>query len=106
MLFIIMLTASTFMLSGLTQSANTSTAWSQQLQHLGATYKGHVASAYGVSGGYWQLEVNYTYPDVTFIAKTRYHAANTSCWQLASQNTEPLSDSYRPTRQPPTVCID
>lgn len=79
-------------------------ALSQQLQHLQATFKGRVQSAYDVPGGYWHLDVNYSRPTaVPLLAKTRYRVSNKTCWELASAHPETLSPLYRPTRQPPTV---
>lgn len=106
MLLFLAFAASCFMLTGHTQSAaSTSTTFADGLQHLQATYKGRVDSQYGVAGGYWQLDVNYSSPTVpTLLAKTRYRASNNkTCWDMARAHPETLSALYRPTRQPPTV---
>lgn len=103
LLLVFLFTCSWLAFIGHTQTAHVSTALSDRLQHLQATFKGHVESQYGVSGGYWQLEVNYSNPTVPLLAKTRYRVTNKTCWELASSHAESLSQLYRPTRAPPTV---
>lgn len=86
-----------------TQPAHASTALSDRLQNLQASYKGHVESTYGVAGGYWVLDTNYSSPSVPLLSKTRYRVTNRTCWEIASSHPETMSQLYRPTRQPPTV---
>lgn len=86
-----------------TQPAHASTALSDRLQHLQASYKGHVESTYGVAGGYWVLDTNFSSPSVPLLSKTRYRVTNRTCWEMASSHPETMSQLYRPIRQPPTV---
>lgn len=76
-----------------------------QLRHLHAELKGHVPSSYGVADGYWQLEVNYTLPSASLLARTRYLVANSnsSCWDIAAAQQEPYTAQYHPRQQAPTV---
>ena len=103
MLLFLAFTASLFMFTAHTQSATSSTTVAEQIRYLQATYKGPVQSEYGVSGGYWQLEVNYSTRAVPLFAKTRFRASNKTCWQLASAHQETFSQLYHPTRQQPMV---
>jgi hypothetical protein len=103
LLLVFVFTCSWLAFIGHTQTAHVSTALSARLQHLQATFKGHVESQYSVTGGYWQLEVNYSNPTVPLLAKTRYRVTNKTCWELASSHAETLSPLYRPSRAPPTV---
>lgn len=75
-----------------------------QLRHLHAELKGHVPSSYGVADGYWQLEVNYTLPSASLLARTRYLVANSnsSCWDIAAAQQEPYTAQYHPRQQAPT----
>jgi hypothetical protein len=83
----------------------TTAAAAEQLRHLKAEFRGHVHSSYGVAGGYWNLDVNYTAPSVSLLARTRYTVANTnsSCWDIAADQQEPYTAQYHPTQQLPTV---
>jgi hypothetical protein len=102
-LLLVSVVSALLVFSAQTHPANSSTALSASVQYLQASYKGHVQSAYGVSGGFWKLEVNYTSPTVTLLGRTRYHRGNKTCWQLASAHPEAFSQLYHPTRKAPTV---
>jgi hypothetical protein len=105
MLFMLLLfvSCSWLVFSVHTHAANSSSAFPQRLQHLQAIFKGRVQSPYGVSGGYWELSVNYSMSTVPLLARTRFRVTNKSCWQLASAHPESHSPLSHPTRQPPTV---
>jgi hypothetical protein len=105
MLFMLLLfvSCSWLVFSVHTHAASSSSTFPQRLQHLQAICKGRVQSPNGVSGGYWELSVNYSLPAVPLLARTRFRVTNKSCWQLASAQPESHSPLYHPTRQPPTV---
>jgi hypothetical protein len=103
LLLIFLFTCSWLAFIGHTQTAHVSTALSERLQHLQATFRGPVESHYSIAGGYWQLEVNYSVPTVPLLAKARYRVTNKTCWELASSHVEPLSQLYRPSRASPLV---
>lgn len=71
------------------------------------TPAGRVESAYGVSEGYWRLQVNHTFPDPGIVSRARLRrgagGGNASCWDLALAHEEPYSDFYRPRGVPPQV---
>ncbi|KAF8059989.1 hypothetical protein HT031_004927 [Scenedesmus sp. PABB004] len=73
------------------------------LAHLAAAYRGPVASAYGVEGGYWRLDVNFTSPRVPLLARPRFAASNATCWELAAATRQPFTALYQPTGAPPAV---
>jgi hypothetical protein len=83
----------------------TTAAAVEQLRHLHAEFRGHVRSSYAVTDGYWHLDVNYTAPSVSLLARTRYTVANSnsSCWDIAAAQQEPYTAQYHPKQQPPTV---
>jgi hypothetical protein len=82
-----------------------STPFAGGVRHLRAAYKGRVASSYGVTAGFWRLDVNYSTPHASLLARTRYGAANTSCWELAAAHAETYTAAYQPTQQPPPVSV-
>lgn len=81
------------------------TAAVDQLRHLHAEIRGHVPSSYDVAAGYWHMDVNYTAPPVSLLARSRYLVAskNSSCWDLAAAQREPFTAQYHPQQHPPTV---
>lgn len=75
------------------------------LQHLHATFVGHVHSIYdgnATIGGYWQLLVNYTSPTNVENSKL-YLESEKTCRQLVVAHPEPYSQLYQSKQQPPTV---
>ncbi|KAF6257123.1 hypothetical protein COO60DRAFT_33422 [Scenedesmus sp. NREL 46B-D3] len=80
------------------------TAAVDQLRHLHAEIRGHVPSSYDVAAGYWHMDVNYTAPPVSLLARSRYLVAskNSSCWDLAAAQREPFTAQYHPQQHPPT----
>lgn len=73
------------------------------LSPVAARYEGHVESSYGVEGGYWGLSVNYSYPSLSLVDRTRYLVANSSCWELAKSHAEPYCKDYQATQMTPLV---